>query len=44
MLGFCIILVVLALIFKIYELAFLMLLYIAAQFVGKAIYDRFLSK
>ncbi len=44
MLGFCVILVVLALIFKVYELAFLMLVYIAAQFVGKAIYDRFLSK
>ena len=44
MLGFCVILVVLALIFKGYELAFLMLVYSAAQFVGKAIYDRFLSK
>ena len=44
MLGFCVILVVLALIFKVYELAFLMLVYITAQFVGKAIYDRFLSK
>lgn len=41
MLGFCVILVVLALIFKVYELAFLMLVYIAAQLVGKALAEKF---
>ena len=41
MLGFCVILVVLTLIFKVYELAFLMLVYIAAQFVGKALAEKF---
>lgn len=42
--GICVALVVMGFAFQVYELAFLMLVYIAAQLVGQAIYDRFLSK
>ena len=39
--GICIILVALGVAFQVYELSFLMLVYIAAQFVGKAIAEKF---